>query len=428
MTVRRTPARRRAVRRPAVALAATLALGAGLAAAPLAASAQGGHGGHGGHGQPHDRSLRVATYNLSLNRAAEGELRADLATGDDPQARTVAEVIQRADPDVVLLNEFDFDAAHASVEEFRENYLEVPQGGADPVHYRYAYTAPSNTGVPSGFDLDNSGAVGGGNDAFGFGDFEGQYGMVVLSKYPIDTRNVRTFQHFLWKDMPGALLPDDPSTPAPADWYSPEELDVVRLSSKSHWDVPVRVGGRTVHVLASHPTPPTFDGPEDRNGRRNHDEIRFWADYVTPGKASRYIYDDAGHRGGLKPGERFVILGDQNADPLDGDSVDAAIDQLLDHPRITDPLPTSDGAVEAAALQGGANTTHQGDPALDTADFADTAPGNLRADYVLPSKGLRVRDAGVFWPTQADPLSRLTGTYPFPSSDHRLVRVDLAVR
>ncbi|HWV76746.1 MAG TPA: endonuclease/exonuclease/phosphatase family protein [Isoptericola sp.] len=424
MTAHRTLARRRAVRRPTVALAAALSLGAGLAVAPIAASA---HEGHGNHGHPQARSLRVATYNLSLNRAAEGELQADLATGDDPQARTVAEVIQRADPDVVLLNEFDHDAAHASVDLFRENYLEVSQGGAEPVRYRYAYTAPSNTGVPSGLDLDNSGSVGGGNDAFGFGEFEGQYGMVVLSKYPIDTRDVRTFQHFLWKDMPGALLPDDPATPEPADWYTPEELDVVRLSSKSHWDVPVRVGRETVHVLAAHPTPPTFDGPEDRNGRRNHDEIRFWADYVTPGTTSRYVYDDQGRRGGLKPGERFVILGDQNADPFDGDSVDAAIDQLLDHPRITDPRPTSDGSVEAAAAQGGANATHRGDPALDTADFADTAPGNLRADYVLPSKGLRVRDAGVFWPTQADPLSRLTGTYPFPSSDHRLVWVDLRV-
>ncbi|CAM3839525.1 endonuclease/exonuclease/phosphatase family protein [Isoptericola cucumis] len=400
---------------------------------PLAASAHGGPGdgpgrpGHPGHGGTH-QTLRVATYNLSLNRAAEGELQADLATGGDAQARTVAEVIQRADPDVVLLNEFDFDDAHASVDLFRENYLEVSQGGADPVRYRYAYTAPSNTGVPSGFDLNNDGTVGGGDDAFGFGEFEGQYGMVVLSKHPIDTANVRTFQHFLWKDMPGALLPDDPATPEPADWFDDDELDVVRLSSKSHWDVPVRVGRQTVHVLASHPTPPTFDGPEDRNGRRNHDEIRFWADYVTPGKASRYVYDDEGRRGGLSPRESFVVLGDQNADPHDGDSVDVAIDQLLDHPRITDPRPTSAGAVEAAALQGGTNATHTGDPALDTADFADTAPGNLRADYVLPSKSLRVRDTGVFWPTQADPLSRLTGVYPFPSSDHRLVWTDVAVR
>lgn len=338
----------------------------------------------------------------------------------------MAEIIQRADPDVVLLNEFDYVEGGIAVDLFRENYLEVGQQGADPVEYPYAFVAPSNTGIPSGFDLNNSGAVGGGDDAFGFGAFPGQYGMVVLSKHPIVADDVRTFQGFLWKDMPGALLPDDPATAAPADWYSPEELAVFRLSSKSHWDVPVQVGDQTVHVLASHPTPPTFDSTEDRNGRRNHDEIRFWADYVTPGQG-RYIYDDEGVRGGLSPAESFVILGDQNADPLDGDSVDAAIDQLLGNRRIQDPLPASAGAVEAAALQGGANATHRGDPRYDTADFADTAPGNLRADYVLPSRQLGIADAGVFWPVQADPLSALTGVFPFPSSDHRLVWVDLEV-
>ena len=374
--------------------------------------------------RPDADTLRVATFNLSLNRAAEGELVDDLSTGDDVQARTVAEIIQRANPDVVLLNEFDYVEGGTAVDLFRDNYLEVGQNGAGAVEYPYAFVAPSNTGIPSGFDLNNNGAVGGGDDAFGFGLFPGQYGMVVLSKHPIATDEVRTFQHFLWKDMPGALLPDDPATAAPADWYSAEELDVLRLSSKSHWDVPVQVGGKTVHVLAAHPTPPTFDGPEDRNGRRNHDEIRFWADYVTPG-AGNYIYDDEGGSGGLSPAESFVIVGDQNADPLDGDSVDAAIHQLLENKRIHDPLPTSTGAVEAAALQGGANASHVGDPRYDTADFADTAPGNLRADYVLPSRRLGVADAGVFWPVLADPLSALTGVFPFPSSDHRLVWVDL---
>lgn len=403
----------------AASLAAALALTAGAPAVADAPDARAAVG------QPVE--LRVATYNLSLNRASAGQLEADLATGTNGQARTVAEIIQRANPDVVLLNEFDYVEGGRAVDLFRENYLEVPQGGAEAVDYPYAFVAPSNTGIPSGFDLNNDGTVSGGDDAFGFGVFEGQYGMAVLSKYPIDTDAVRTFQTFLWKDMPGALLPDDPSTPEPADWFTPEELEVVRLSSKSHWDVPIQVRNKTVHVLASHPTPPTFDGPEDRNGRRNHDEIRFWADYVTAGPTSSYIYDDEGRTGGLKPGSRFVVMGDQNADPNDGDSYDVAIDQLLGHPRITDPLPTSEGAVEAAELQGGANAAHTGDPAYDTADFADNAPGNLRADYVLPSKNLQVRDAGVFWPVRSDPLSRLTGEYPFPSSDHRLVWVDVKV-
>lgn len=407
-------------RRP-LTIAISVAVIGGLAATLGTGSAVAAERRHG------PTELRVATYNVSLNRATAGELEADLSTGEDQQARTVAEVIQRANPDIVLLNEFDYVPELRAVDLFRDNYLEVGQGGASPVDYPYAYVAPSNTGIPSGYDLNNNGQVGGGDDAFGFGAFEGQYGMTILSKYPIVTDEVRTFQNFLWKDMPGALLPDDPTTPAPADWYSAEELEVVRLSSKSHWDVPVRVGRETVHVLASHPTPPTFDGPEDRNGSRNHDEIRFWSDYVTTNR-SKYIVDDAGQKRGLAPSEKFVIVGDQNADPFDGDSVDAAIDQLLDNKRITDPMPTSDGAVEATALQGGANATHTGDPRYDTADFADTAPGNLRADYVLPSRKLPVQGAGVFWPTQADPLSRLTGVFPFPSSDHRLVWVDLGVR
>lgn len=364
-------------------------------------------------------SLRVATYNLSLNRNTAGQLVTDLSTPDNAQAKAVAEVIQRANPDIVLLNEFDYVEDGRAVDLFRDNYLEVGQSGASPVDYPYSFVAPSNTGVPTGFDLNNNGTIGGGDDAFGFGLFPGQYGMVVLSKYPIRTDEVRTFQNFLWKDMPGNVLP--------TDWYSPEEQAILRLSSKSHWDVPVTVGKRTVHVLAAHPTPPSFDGPEDRNGRRNHDEIRFWADYVTPGRGS-YIYDDAGARGGLNPSQSFVILGDYNADPFDGDSYDNAIHQLLGNKRIVDPQAASEGAVEAARLQGGANLTHRGDPRYDTADFSDSAPGNLRVDYTLFSRHFTVRDAAVFWPVQSDPLFRLTGVFPFPTSDHRLVWADVTLR
>ncbi|WP_130011307.1 endonuclease/exonuclease/phosphatase family protein [Serinicoccus sediminis] len=372
---------------------------------------------------PHDRDrpveldVRFATFNASLNRAAEGELTADLSTGEDQQARNVAETIQRAAPDVVLINEFDYAPDHVDL--FRDNYLEVGQDGAEPVDYPYAYIAPSNTGVPSGLDLNDDGQVGGPDDAYGFGFFPGQYGMVVYSRFPIDTEAVRTFQRFRWADMPGNLIP--------TGFYDAQEREALRLSSKSHWDVPIVVGRQTVHLLAAHPTPPTFDGPEDRNGRRNHDEIRFWADYVAGPQHSRYIYDDRGRTGGLAPGERFVIAGDYNADPHDGDSRDGAINQLLDHPRVsTQVVPDSEGAVEAAEVQGGANESHVGDPAHDTADFNDNPePGNLRVDYVLPSRSLPVRDAGVFWPTSDDPLFDLVGTFPFPTSDHRLVWTDV---
>ena len=401
----------------AVLTAATLVLPTSSATA--GATPDRHHHGHHGHKKP----VRFATFNASLNRNAAGQLVSDLSTPGNQQARNVAETIQRVDPDVVLINEFDY--APEAVDLFRDNYLEIGQNGADPIEFPYAFVAPSNTGIPSGFDLNNDGQVSGGDDAFGFGLFPGQYGMVVYSKYPIATRRARTFQHFLWKDMPGAMLPDNPATAAPADWYAPDEQAVFRLSSKSHWDLPIRIGRRMVHFLVSHPTPPTFDGAEDRNGTRNHDEIRFWADYVDGGKRAAYIYDDEGRYGGLERGAPFVIAGDQNADPHDGDSVDDAILQLLDHRRVRVTNPASAGGPEAAAIQGGANATQEGDPSYDTADFSDTAPGNLRVDYVLPSRRLRTLDSGVFWPTTTDPLYRLTGAFPFPTSDHRMVWVDV---
>jgi hypothetical protein len=238
--------------------------------------------------------------------------------------------------------------------------------------------------------------------------------------------NVRTFQNFLWKDMPGALLPDDPGTPEPADWYSAEELEVFRLSSKNHVDLSIDIDGKTVHFLVSHPTPPVFDDPPtfpegvDFNGLRNHDEIRFWADYVA---GADYVYDDNGESGGLNPGALFVIAGDQNADPFDGDSsFDAAL-QLTDNPLInTSVTPASAGGPEQAALQGGINNDHAGDPAFDTADFSEP-PGNIRVDYVLPSATIVIDDAGVFWPLADDTLFSLVA-----ASDHRLVWVDLDVR
>jgi hypothetical protein len=388
-----------------------------------------------------DKELRFATFNASVNRNADGQLIQELSNGDDPQLQNVAEIIQRVRPDVLLVNEFDFVPGERAARLFQRNYLSVSQGGARPIYFGDRFVAPSNTGIASGKDFDNNGeavttpgSVLYGNDSFGFGEFPGKFGMAVFSRRPIDERHARTFQLFRWKDMPGALLPDDPNTAAPADWYSPDELEVFRLSSKSHWDLPIKVGGERIHFLVSHPTPPVFDTAEDRNGTRNHDEIRFWADYITPG-AGDYIYDDSGRRGGLPSGAHFVIAGDQNADPFDGDSTGDPIEQLLDNPLVnTSVTPRSPGGPEQAALQDQANDTHIGDPAFDTADFADTAPGNLRADYVLPDRELEIEDSFVFWPLSSDPLFPLVGVFDldllpdgngFPSSDHRLVAVDV---
>ncbi|MEQ8179933.1 MAG: endonuclease/exonuclease/phosphatase family protein [Amphiplicatus sp.] len=406
-------------------LAVFLAVGCGRAPDPAAKAAP-----------DESPAIRVATFNAYLNRPAEGRLIEDLSTPDNPQARAVAEIIQRAAPDILLLQEVDYDVEGRAVALFQENYLSVSQNGAAPADYPYVFLGATNTGVHSGHDLDRNGAVvatpgaeGYGGDAFGFGAFPGQYGMVLLSKYPIDEARVRTFQKFLWKDMSAAMLPDDPETPAQGDWYEPEALAEFRLSSKSHWDVPLLVGDARVHIVALHPTPPVFDGEEDRNGRRNHDEIRLAADYVSG--AGDYIYDDKGERGGIEADARFVVLGDMNADPFDGDGVPGAADQFLSNPAIASVAPESAGGAAQAALQGGANLSHRTPAETDTADFGDDiergGAGNLRLDYVLPSAhGFAIKGAGVFWPAPDEDGYDLVGPgFPVVSSDHRLVWVDM---
>lgn len=368
--------------------------------------------------------LRVATYNTSLYDDNDGGLIRRLEAGD-PGARKIAAVLQRVRPDLVLLNEFDYDADGRAADLFQRDYLAVPQaGGGDALRYPYRYFAPVNTGVPSGLDLDGNGTVGGsgrdrGNDAWGFGLHPGQYGMLVLSRYPIDASAVRGFRALKWSAMPDASAPVDPR--ARRMFYPDPVWQALRLSSKSHWDVPVRTPQGTLHFLVSHPTPPVFDGPEDRNGARNADELRLWREYLDNDPVDRaWLCDDAGRCGGLPADARFVIAGDLNNDPVDGEGRHDAIRALIAHPRVLrHPAPRSDGGVAAARAAVGANTAHLGDPAEDTGDFGPQV-GNLRLDYVLPSTGLRVAASGVFWPTP-DSADAALGT----ASDHHAVWVDL---
>jgi endonuclease/exonuclease/phosphatase family metal-dependent hydrolase len=371
-----------------------------------------------------DAGIRVATYNASLYRSQPGQLVRDLEGGNNEQARRVAEVIQRVQPDVLLVNEFDFDPTGRAADLFRTQYLAVGQNGCEPIEYTHQFTAPVNTGRPSDRDLDDNGRQDDPADAIGFGRHDGQYGMLLLSKCPIDRSGVRTFREFLWRDMPGAMLPIEPSENVP--FYDADDLNVLRLASKSFWDVPIAVpaiAGRrsfTLHVLCSHPTPPVFDGPEDRNGRRNHDEVRLVADYIDPNNG-RYLVDDAGRKGGLPDGALFVIVGDLNADPVDGDSVPGTIDQLLKHPRVNNLFtPSSAGGKLATQQTASRIAAGKGDPAHDTSNFDDFQ--NLRIDYALPSHGLTVTGGGVFWPTPGEPSSDA-----ITASDHRLVWIDIQV-
>ena len=357
-------------------------------------------------------TIRIATYNASLFGKQAGEIRQRLLDGNDRQAEKVAAIVQTIRPDVLLINEIDYDADGETANLLAEKYFAKAQGDRDPIEYPWIFAVPSNTGIDSGLDLNRSGRGGEPHDAWGYGLYPGQYSMAVYSRFPINQENIRTFQQFRWKEMPGALRPIDPKTNQ--FYYDDSTWNALRLSSKNHVDIPFSIGQQTLHLAVSHPTPPVFDGDEDRNGCRNHDEIRFWNDYLS-GPTSTHLVDDQGNQGGLPSNALIVIAGDLNADPSDGDGQRQAIRTLLDHPRLQDPNPASEGAVESKI-----DGDDAGDPRNDTASFGRNV--NMRVDYVLPCRSLVLKAAGVFWPVRSDPDQPLIS-----ASDHRMVWIEVEI-
>ena len=140
-------------------------------------------------------------------------------------------------------------------------------------------------------------------------------------------------------------------------------------------------------LMAIDAAPPVFDGPEDRNGARNADQIRL-LQKVLDGNVGR------------PPEGDFVILGNLNLDPERGQGRRDVVRALLRDLRLRDPRPRDDAG------------------RLATADWRDPVPGDLRVDYVLPSAELGVLDAGVLWPQDVAGASE-------GASRHALVWVDI---
>lgn len=390
--------------------------------------------------------FRIATFNAGFDlQAAVGEQNTAFAGGEYRKAQKIAEIIQRANPDILLLNEIDGNDDGATVTTFNSDYLAVAQADdIDAVTYPYVYygdngnTNYCNTGAPIeeavAVDFNKDGDSLDPEDRYGFGNYNGQYCMAIFSKYPIDEANIRTFQEFKWADMPDHLVPpavDSEGNVTDGNWYTDEEMTVFRLSSKTHIDLPVNVNGTFVHVLASHPTPPTFDGNEDRNGIRNFDEIRLWADYIDP--TSHYLYADqtgSATEVTLEENTRFVILGDENASGKEGDAYTKdgvrAIEQLTLSPLVNPNLHEDSTTFQVPTSVAGTDNTPS-----SIYSSTHTAGWAMRADYVLPSAyGLNVAQSGVFWPRETDDLYYLVTAVDaadIESSDHRMVWVDLEI-
>ncbi|MCK5145659.1 endonuclease/exonuclease/phosphatase family protein [bacterium] len=365
------------------------------------------------------KKYRVATYNikeLSMEKLIDVD---EDGCGQNAQILDAAEIIQRIRPDILIINEIDHEYGQYDVDvtgpamQFVRAYLDR---GSKAIDYPYIYAAPCNTGIPSGRDLNGDGGIARmgdprsfefAGDCYGWGEYPGQYSMALLSRFPIDVDNIRTFQSFLWSDLPGNHLPVE---------YYKENADCLRLSSKSHWDIPVHIGAEVLHMFLCHPTPPGFDGVEDRNGRRNFDELKFWVHYLIDDPA---LVDDQGKTGGCGENINFMLAGDFNADPSNDAIYEGvtAIGQLLHHPRIQD-------SSECLFSSGGAEGRIAGPPSFPeryTARFGKDS--RMRIDYLLPSAGLKVINGGVFWPSKHE--DKAGNELAEKASDHRLIWMDL---
>ncbi len=288
-------------------------------------------------------TVRIATFAAPLSRRGPGLLLRDILKGE-AQVLQAADTIRAANPDIIVLTDFDFDESSAALAAF-----------AAMLDYPHTFSKPPNTGVPTGLDVDGNGYLGDARDAQGYGRFEGDGGMAILSKFPIG--EVTSFDHVLWSNVRNSRSTDPPKL-----------AEIQRLSTTGHWIVPITVGEVVLNALAFSATPPVFDGPDNRNDRRNADEVLFWLEHLDIPQP--------------------IVAGNANLDPNEGEGDRMAIAQLLADPRLQDPLPN-----------------------LSTADWPD-GPGALRVSYVLPSADLSVKAAGI---------------EPSDSGPHALVWVDVDV-
>ncbi|WP_417250339.1 endonuclease/exonuclease/phosphatase family protein [Celeribacter sp.] len=302
----------------------------------------------------------MAFWSVELERRGPGLLLHDIRKGTDPDLLVARDAIRQLDADVILLSGVDTDYDGYTVDALA-HFLDAG--------YDFTFTEMGNTGAPSGFDIDRDGRLGEAEDALAFGRFRGEGGMALLSRHPIAHEAIVTLTDLKWRDVPDTRLP--------YTYFSPAEAELLTVSSRGHWMVPVEIGGIPLTVLAFHATTPVFDGDEDRNGRRGADEVAL----------IRHILNG---RIGEAPEGTFVVMGSTNIDPVDGEGIHGEVRALLAHPLLQDPLPRS-------TFGPAPNGDQKGDPTLDTADWRDPDPGNLRVDYVLPSRDLDVLDTGLEW-------------------------------
>jgi len=284
----------------------------------------------------------------------------------------IVQTITAYTPDILILQGIDYDHQNVAARAFSQ--LLNQNGHPLP----YVLMPPTNTGVPTGLDMDGDRKFGTPRDAQGYGRFFGHGSVAILSKFPIQIEQVQSFHDVLWSAV---TLPENLTELIPTD-----SLDVQRLASTVMAAVPVQVADRTLWVLTHHATPPVFDGPEDRNGHRNAAENLFWLGALSGQHAAQI-------------GSNFIIAGQLNADPQLGQGRKADLIRLITDSRLQNPFADW--------------------PATDRHTVTYQTAGPLRVSELLPSANLRVTGLGM---SDDPPISD-----KIKHTRHRLLWIDVEI-
>ncbi len=390
----------------------------GGASAPGGGSAGefGGKSGAGGSGS----SSVTKPSKITIGHFNIRELTTDkLLDENDEQATAAAEIIGRFNPDIMEINELQFDIENIP----HTGNPGMPKADAKAPTFNAGESNASRLGDRAGktnsdavwdysvVTLGNSGLYWSGDnpsnaDEFvlrGWGEFKGRFNTGLLSRYPILTDEIRVINDFKWKDLPDNHI---------ADLEANEGIEVpddFPLFEKSLNIIPVDIAGTKLYFVLIHTVAPGWD----RIGSyRNFDElhgVELFLSGELPGVDP--LPDDA----------RFIIMGDLNSDSDEeegSDSLPGAIQQLANHPKVAAWYPSGNGT---KGKNGAHNSYCSGCGHDDGTMVSDpTKAWQMQLDYMLPSETLGKPASGkIFWP---DPKTeKADWELSCRASDHKML-------
>ena len=405
--------------RSSAALASALLLLTAACGGDEAAAGGGGQGaaasGGAGGAEVGSQRIRLGQFNLR-------EMSTDkLVDPADEQANAAAEILARFAPDIVSVNELQFDLQDTPTPGMPGASPATARGSFDVEGADNARRLAERIAAAGGADIyphtllffGNSGLWWEGDtlgeDWYllrGWGEFRGRFNTAVLSRFPILVDQVRVITELAWQDVPGnciAQMESEIGIGVPAGFP---------LFEKALHIVPIQIGDQVLDLILHHPVTPAFD---PINPYRNHDELlalRLLLDGELPGEAP------------LSADAKFVILGDLNADPDDGDGIPGSIQQILDHPSVVSSFPAGSGT---AGHNGQHNSYLSGCGRDDGSTVDDpTVKFQLQLDYILPSTTVgEPLESLLFFPDYQ--TAREDFDLACRASDHRFLYSDLAI-